>query len=285
MENSLVLSHLPGRYSHHEALKFLKERDDVPAILEIADALCAAGVPVTLAWNMLDSARRAAGLTTRVLGRFDIHAVDFWSAHYPLPLRTLERPPWVLFFRGQLPSRIPTLAIVGTRRPNGYGIEVLCSTVPKLKTDPLQIVSGLAYGIDSAAHFYACETGIRNFAVLGSGIDVLYPPDHAELAHRIVSGGGGLLSEFPPGTRPLTGNFPRRNRIISGLADVIWVVQGAAKSGSLHTVKHALDLGKTVATTPGDIFSELSELPHRLLFEGAHSVTRPDDLDLLLIKS
>lgn len=286
MENSLVLGHLPDKLSYHTALSFIRGLDEAPKISRLADALCAAGFSPRLAWSKLTSARRKAEVTWEALssqGR-KVHAVDFWSAHYPPALKYLAEPPWVLYFSGNLPRHapIPTLAVVGSRRPTPYGAEIVADILPGLRTRPLQLVSGLAYGIDSLAHRWACECGIPNFAVLGSGPDTIYPPEHDRLAARILEGGGGWISELPPGTPPLRIHFPWRNRIIAGLADVAWIVQGTAKSGSLHTAKHALEQGKTVAATPGDIFNELSELPNRLLFEGAQIIVQAKDLDGLL---
>jgi DNA processing protein len=284
MENSLILAFIPHSYSHHKSLAFAKERAEPPESLEIAAALTKLGLDATAVARMLERARVRATITATAIAQKKIRAVTYWSTEYPGGLRDLPYPPWNLFFIGELPSRRPTLAIVGTRKPNRYGYEVLAATIPFLRTRPMQIVSGLARGIDALAHAEACESEIPNFAVLGTGVDVIYPEGHERLAARILDAGGGLLSEFPPGTPPFARNFPWRNRIISGLADVVWIAQGTPRSGSLHTAAHALDQGKSVAVTPGDVFSELSALPNRLLAEGAHPVLRAEDLDGLLAK-
>lgn len=284
MDNSFILCHLPPKYTHNEALEFIKLRTEPPAASEIAKALIDAGAEHREIWIALDEARRQAEVTAKTLRELkDVFAVDYWSRHYPSSLRWIDRFPWVLFHKGKLPNdSVATLAVVGTRRPDRYGREVVRSILPYIKTRPLHVVSGLAYGVDALAHQYSCDCKIPNFAVLGCGIDQIYPPEHLPLAERIIELKGGILSEFPPGTPALPPHFPRRNRIISGLADVVWVVQGTGKSGSLHTVKHALQQSRTVVTTPGDIFSELSEVPHRLLIDGAFPIVRAADLDQLL---
>lgn len=285
MDYSLILSHLPDRFSRHRALDLFKEAKEPPTPAALAHALCENGCNARDTWAAINTACRLAESTQSHLPKLGIFAVNFWSLNYPAILRWYDNPPWMIFWRGELPVARPTLAVVGSRKPNLYGEELLASFIPQLMTRPLQIISGLAYGVDSLAHFHALQSGIPNFAVLGCGLDQIYPAGHFDLAQQIIRSGGGLLSEYPPGTEPLPYHFPKRNRIISALADVLWIVQGTAKSGSLHTVKHGLDQGKTIATTPGDVFSELSQLPNRLAMDGAQMVTSPSDLDLLLENS
>lgn len=274
---------MPLRYIHHKALKFAKCRSEPPLPAEVADALCASGAPAQDVWRAVDDACAQAEKTAKILGQLKIWSINFWSLYYPNSLRSLAQPPWALFYQGKLPqSSILTLGVVGTRYPDEYGVNVIHSILPNLKTRPLQIVSGLAYGIDALAHYNACEAKIPNFAVMGCGLDQIYPPEHCELAFRILECGGGLLSELPPETPPLPMHFPRRNRIISGLSHVIWIPQGTAKSGSFHTAKHALEQGKTVVTTPGDVFNALSDIPHRLLKDGAAVILNAKDLDFQL---
>lgn len=281
MDNSLVLSHLPWSFAYNHELEFLKRRSGAPEPAELADLFQKRGVEARLAWETIHTARRMSEATANRLGR-DISAASFWSEQYPRALREIPSPPWNIFYLGELPAPEPTLAVVGSRKPDSYGSRLVAEFLTRLATRPLQLVSGLAYGIDSLAHLRSCDAGIRNFAVMGSGADVIYPSAHCALAERILAGGGGILSELPPGTPPAPMHFPRRNRIISGLADVVWVVQGAALSGSYHTARHALNQGKTVAACPCDIFSDLSQIPNRLIFEGAQILLRPQDLDSLL---
>ena len=282
MDETLLLAHLPLRFSHHRELNSIKSLSNAPTASDLSYLLSQKLMSNRDAWLTINHALKCAELTFKNAKKNGIHWVSFWSESYPHRLRLIDYPPWHLFFKGNLPLAHPTLAVVGTRKPNHYGVELLSSFIPYLTTYPLQLISGLAYGVDSLSHLYACQAGIPNFAVLGSGVDVIYPAEHVDLARKILEGGGGVLSEFPPGTPPLASHFPRRNRIISGLADVVWIVQGAAKSGSLHTAKYALDQNRTIAVCPGDVFSELSDLPHALLQDGAHPIVRPNDLDMLL---
>lgn len=269
--------------AQHRALKFVLDADEAPPMRDVADALCKEARSPQKVWEAIDQASRQAELSLKAMRKLNIFAVNYWSTSYPHALRLIDNPPWTLFYTNHLPaSSIPTVAIVGSRKPNHYGCELLASIIPHIKYRPLQIISGLAYGIDALAHFHACQAGIANFAVMGSGLDILYPSDHAELAAKIAKSGGGLLSEFPPGVGPNAQNFPRRNRIIAGLSNYVWIVQGTAKSGTVHTLDHALKQGKPVLAVPGDIFSDLSELPNRLLYDGATMVLQASDIDLIL---
>lgn len=283
MVESLLLSYLPKALSHHKDLRVIRDQPEPPPYREVSALLARLGNDPRQVWETTFTARQLAAQCERLLLDRGIGCVSYWSAEYPAALREIEYPPWNLFYLGRLPdSNSRTLAIVGTRRPDDYGIGVLRAIVPKLNHRSLQIVSGLALGIDAAAHYFACETGIPNFAVLGSGIDQLYPAANTQLAQRILATGGGILSELPPGSPPRAENFPWRNRIVSGLSELVWVVQGTAKSGSVHTVDHAARQGRPVAATPGSIFSELSDVPNRLIYDGAQTILRAEDLDMAL---
>lgn len=283
VDNSLVLSHLSWHLAQHRALKFVFDADEPPPLRDIADALCKEARSPRKVWEAIDQASRQAELSLKAMRKLNIFSVSYWSPHYPHALRLIENPPWNLFYTHKLPqASIPTIAIVGSRKPNQYGCELLASIIPHIVSRPLQVISGLAYGIDALAHFHACQAAIPNWAVMGCGLDVLYPSDHSELAASIIKSGGGLLSEFPPGTAPAARNFPRRNRIIAGLSNYVWIVQGTAKSGTVHTLDHALKQGKPILAVPGDIFSELSELPNRLLYDGATMLLQASDIDLIL---
>ncbi len=284
MESSLILSFWPFVGSRNKALNQLKEKMESPTLSEIKDLLYEMGFEEKAAAKILYYTQREAEKTIKILMKQSIHVVDFWSIHYPRSLRFIENPPWNLFFMGNLPQPIATLAVVGSRKADEYGKELVEKFLPGLKTRPLQIVSGLAQGIDSLAHVWSCEIQVPNFAIMGCGLDQIYPIQNTKLAERILSQGGGWLSEYPPGVEPLAHHFPYRNRIISGLSDVVWVVQATTKSGSLHTAQHGLNQGKVVAVVPGNIYQELSELPNELLFSGAQPILKATDLDLLLEK-
>lgn len=293
MDYSLVLSHLPPHLAQcaplRERIKQLRTRPPCPS--EVLDALrmrrqireTETHFPVIKEDKaIVAEALTAAEATIKTLERLKLRYASFWSTAYPSVLRSLAYPPWCIFYSGNLPMACATLAIVGTRKPDSYGTRLVAQWVPELQTRPLQIVSGLAYGIDSHAHHYACESGIANFAVLGSGPDVLYPSAHAELAERILATGGGILSEYPPGTQPHARHFPWRNRIISGLSAAVWVVQGTLKSGSLHTVEHSFGQSRALIAAPGNVFSELSAITNRLIFDGGTCALRAADIDKAL---
>ena len=195
---------------------------------------------------------------------------------YPMRLRTIPDPPPVLFVRGTLDAS-PAVAIIGSRRATPYGLAAAARLAADLAMARVTVVSGLARGIDGAAHQAALDGGGRTIAVLGCGADVAYPPEHRALAGAIAAS-GALVSEFAPGTPPLRGHFPRRNRLISGLALGVVVVEGMEDSGALVTVDYALDQGREVFAVPGSIFSRHSRAPHELLRQGARVVESAADV-------
>lgn len=195
---------------------------------------------------------------------------------YPALLLAIPDPPPVLFVRGQLDDA-PAVAIVGSRRATPYGRAAAERLGCDLALAGVTVVSGLARGIDAAAHQAALDGRGRTVAVLGCGADLIYPREHRRLADAIVQT-GALVSEFAPGTPPLPGHFPRRNRVISGLAMGVVVVEGAEDSGALLTVDYALDQGREVFAVPGSIFSPKSRAPHSLLRQGARVVEDAADI-------
>ena len=176
------------------------------------------------------------------------------------------------------------ITIVGTRKPTPYGIKALERIIEGLAGYPIAIVSGLAYGIDSIAHKLALKHGIMTISVPGSGLDegVLYPRAHVTLAREILERGGLLLSEFPDSQKSAIWTFPKRNRIMAGLSEIILCIEAEQKSGSLITTKFATDFNKTVAAVPGSIFSSLSNGPNFLIKLGAFPITCAADLLELL---
>lgn len=199
---------------------------------------------------------------------------------YPERLRQTVGAPPVLYVRGEL-SAADDLAIgvVGTRRATGYGREVTTRLVADLAAAGLTIVSGLAKGVDACAHAAALDAGGRTIAVLGCGVDVIYPAEHRALARRIVDGGhGALVSEYHLGTQPEATNFPARNRIISGLSLGVLITEAPAKSGALITTDFAAEQGRDVFAVPGSILSPNSAGPNELLKEGAKLVTSAEDI-------
>jgi DNA processing protein len=205
--------------------------------------------------------------------------VTWGSASYPPLLSTIADAPLVLFGIGDLALLAkPQLAMVGARNPTTIGRETAQHFAAHLARGGLVITSGLALGIDAASHRGALAAGGGTIAVLGSGPDRVYPAANAPLARDIVAAGGLLLSEFPPGTAPRPENFPRRNRLISGLALGTLVVEAAVHSGSLITARLAAEQGREVFAIPGSIHSALSKGCHRLIRDGAKLVETAADV-------
>jgi DNA processing protein len=200
---------------------------------------------------------------------------------YPLLLKQIHDPPAELHVRGTLPpSDALALAVVGSRSPTPYGQRVVRDLVEPIARLGIVIVSGLAYGIDAAAHEAACRVRGTTVAVLGSGGDdrSLFPAGNRALAKRLIDAGGAVISEFPDGTPPLKHHFPIRNRVIAGIAKGTLVIEAAAKSGSLITARCALENGREVFAVPGSIHSPMSEGPNNLIKMGARPVTSPEDI-------
>jgi DNA processing protein len=197
---------------------------------------------------------------------------------YPARLKEICDPPGVLFLQGTiLPIDELAIAIVGTRHATTYGQQQAERFAGALARAGYTIVSGLARGIDAAAHRAALAAGGRTLAVLGSGIDNLYPPEHRELSREIASR-GALISEAPPRVPPLSGAFPQRNRLISGLCLGTLVVEAADRSGALITARHANEQGREVFAIPGRIDSRMSHGCHKLIRDGAKLVQNVDDI-------
>jgi DNA processing protein len=197
---------------------------------------------------------------------------------YPAQLAAVPSAPETLYVRGRLVADDAlAVAIVGSRRATPYGLEVAERLGAALGARGVTVVSGLARGIDSAAHRGALESGGRTIAVLGSGVDVIYPPENRRLAGRIVEA-GALVSQFAPGTRPLAYHFPERNRVIAGLALGVVVVEAAEKSGALITAGFAAELGREVLAIPGRVNSPESRGAHRLIQDGAALVQDADEV-------
>ncbi|MGH8294894.1 MAG: DNA-processing protein DprA, partial [Steroidobacteraceae bacterium] len=205
-------------------------------------------------------------------------AILWGEEDYPPQLAATRGPPAALYVEGDAAVlKAPQLAMVGARRASPLGRTVARELAGALAQAGLTITSGLAAGIDAASHDGALAAGGRTVAVLGTGLDRLYPLENAALAQRIRTA-GALVSEFPPGTGPQRQNFPRRNRVISGLALGTLVVEAAHGSGSLITAQQALEQGREVFAVPGSIRNPLSRGCHRLIRDGAHLVEEPRDV-------
>lgn len=199
---------------------------------------------------------------------------------YPKLLKEIHDPPFLLYVLGELlPQDGLALAVVGSRRMSPYGSSVVEEIVPNLVSFGLTIVSGLAFGVDYKATETAFESGGRTVSVLASGVDLITPRHHEDLIHRILSSGlGAVVSEFPLGTTAQPFYFPRRNRIIAGLALGVFVVEAAEKSGALITAQSATEEGREVFAAPGSIFSLVSVGCHELISQGAKVVTKVHDI-------
>jgi DNA processing protein len=212
------------------------------------------------------------------LTKHHIQLITFLDEAYPSQLKTIDDPPPVLYVRGELsPQDEKALAIVGTRKCTHYGRDVSFQLSQELAQNGVTIISGLAQGIDASAHKGALKGGGRTIAVLGCGADTIYPQEHAELAKQII-GKGALISEFPLGTPPISKNFPRRNRLISGLALGVLVVEAPEKSGALITAHTAAEQGREVFVIPGNITNHNASGTNKLLQDGAKLITSTKDI-------
>jgi DNA processing protein len=209
----------------------------------------------------------------------DIAPVAWNSPAYPPSLSAISDPPPVLWVRGDVAALTsdPVVAIVGARAASPYGLAVAGQLAGDLGARGIVVVSGLARGTDSAAHRGTLAAGGVTAAVLGSGVDVVYPPEHASLA-RDIALRGAVVSEFAPGTPPYARFFPQRNRIISGLARAIVVIEAGEKSGSLITARAALEQGREVLAVPGNVLTGRNRGAHALLRDGAKIVESADDI-------
>jgi len=219
--------------------------------------------------------------TLRMAG---ITPIGLHDKQYPSRLKQIYDPPLTLFVRGTIPQQT-MLAVVGTRVPTPYGETVTEMMVRSLAEQHICIVSGLARGIDGIAHATALAAHGSTIAVLGGGCDnaTIYPPEHRDLAERIIEGGGAVLSEYPPRTAPTTYSFPKRNRIIAGLSQGTLVTEAGQTSGALVTAQCALDMNRDVFAIPHPITSTLGEGTNTLLKQGAIPVTTVHDIIPLLV--
>lgn len=222
---------------------------------------------------------------SKLIHRMNVSILPYYSAEYPTWLRTIENYPPVIFVRGRIvPDDETSVAVIGTRGATVYGKEIARNFAAEFAQADVTVISGMARGVDTSAHQGALRNRGRTIAVLGSGIDVCYPPENRQLMADIGNS-GAVISEFNIGTPPLAHNFPRRNRIVSGLARAVVAIEAKEKSGVMNTVKWALEQNKEVFAVPGNIYSKTSHGTNRLIKEGAIPVTSPDEvLDYLGLK-
>ncbi len=215
----------------------------------------------------------------------NIDIIEIDSKRYPLKLKQIADPPIVIYVRGDIEIlNSKSVGIIGSRVASGYGIEVATKFGYEIAKNKINIVSGLAKGIDSYSHIGNIKALKENIeygkciAVLGNGLDQIYPKENINLAKEILNTGGIIISEYPLGTKPLKMNFPARNRIISALSDKIIVVEAVEKSGTLITVDFALEQGKEVFVVPGNILNKNSKGTNSLIKQGALVITEYTDI-------
>ncbi len=273
--DAVALSILPGISRLRAAAAYKRLRAEDPHItLEIVASACGREAD---AESAADAARRDAA---RLLAgaREDVSTVQVESPEYPALLREIGDPPPVLWVRGRrsVLSR-PAVAIVGSRAASAYALEVAMRLGRELGERGLVVVSGLARGADGAAHRGCLSGGGQTVGVLGSGIDVVYPAEHRDLAVSLCEN-GALVSELGPGAPPLPEHFPLRNRLISGISLAVVVVEAAENSGSLITARYALEHGRDVCAVPGSVLGGRNRGSHALLKDGAKVVESADDI-------
>jgi DNA processing protein len=218
----------------------------------------------------------------RELGKNGINMTYPGKEDYPAALELINDPPHILFYKGRLPDMTrPRVAVVGTRRCSNYGRVVARELGEGLAKAGIQVVSGMAMGIDSHSQRAALDCGGASFGVLGCGVDVCYPQSAISL-YMDLQDNGGVISEYLPGTKALAGNFPARNRILSGISQIVVVVEAMKKSGSLITANYALEQGREVMAVPGRVGEVLSEGCNDLIRQGAHIYTCVNDVVELL---
>jgi DNA processing protein len=207
-----------------------------------------------------------------------IRILTWDDAEYPAHLKEIDQPPPVLYLRGDVTAEDGwSVAIVGTRAVTPYGRQVTEELATILAHNGVTIVSGLARGVDAVAHSAAIKAGGRTLAVLGSGVDKIYPPEHRQMAEKIISQ-GAVISDYAPGTPPESANFPPRNRIISGLSMAVVVVEAGDTSGALITAEFAVEQGRDVFAVPGPVYAPQSKGTNRLISNGAKALLQPTDV-------
>lgn len=231
--------------------------------------------------NLLLESRRKGREPGRIAEELEKAGIRFsciLEQGFPEKLRQIPDPPFGIYYRGGLPENgRPAAAVIGARLASGYGRDQARRFSQKIASRGIIVISGMARGIDGIAQRAALDEGGKSFAVLGCGVDICYPDENRDLYDRLLQE-GGVISEYPPGTFPKAGLFPQRNRIISGLADLVLVIEARKKSGTLITVDMALEQGREVFALPGRVCDSLSDGCNRLIRQGAAPATCPEDI-------
>lgn len=238
------------------------------------------GIPKNVVELFLETRKKLAPESyAKIVKASGINWITIFDDNYPKLLSKIYDPPVVLYYKGEiLPQDAQAIAVVGTRKMTGYGKVITEQFTKGLVAGGLTIVSGLARGVDSAAHKQALTDGGRTIAVLGGGLNNIFPSENTSLAEKIAAGAGAVISEFPPNAPVLPGNFPSRNRIIAGLSKAVLVTEAAADSGSLITARLAAGEGREVFAVPGPVTSLYSRGPINLIKMGAKAVFEPKEI-------
>ena len=272
----LTLARTPGLGNRRIAS--LVRAGGVDQLLQNPAAFADVLSPATLESLLVGSARRNAELIQRRSVERGQRLVALGEAEYPVALAAIYDPPPVLFVRGTLLPALPRVAVVGARGATGSGRSLARDIARGLAREGIEVVSGLARGVDGSAHEGALSQAFgRTIAVLGSSLDIVYPAEHRSLAAR-VEGSGATISEFPPGTPPAPAQFPLRNRIIVGFSEAVVVIEAGAKSGALITARVALEEGRDVLAVPGRPGDPLACGTNQLIRDGATLVRGVDDV-------
>jgi DNA processing protein len=284
----LILSRIPGVgparlrsliscFRHIEAVMRATPRELLKA--EGIDRRTALSIATFLRHGIPPDADLFARSQLQRMERVNARMVTFWDGEYPEPLKKIYDPPPFLFLKGELlPQDEASIAIVGTRNPTPYGTQVAQRFASELAAKGVTVVSGLARGIDTVAHASVLKTGGRTVAVIGSGIDIIYPTENTELAHRLAEH-GALISEFAMGTKPDAMNFPQRNRIISGMSLGTVVIETGCEGGAMITARAALDQNREVFAVPSPLTTGGRSGTNMLIREGnATLVESIDDI-------
>ena len=267
----LLKLHSVPRIGSHKVRALLSHFHDADAVLRASarDLIRVPGIDRKLAFNILHHRGDAfADNQLKRINRIGARVLTIWDKEYPELLRAIYDPPVLLYLLGALTSAdAKTIALVGTRHPSSYGQKIADTFSRELADLGITTVSGLARGIDTIVHASTLKAGGRTIAVIGSGLDVPYPPENRRLLGQIA-GSGAVISEFPMGAKPDATNFPRRNRIISGLSAGTIIIESAEDGGAMITASTALDQNREVFAVPGSIFDPKSRGPHQLISQG-----------------
>ena len=252
--NSVCVKHFGSAKEAFEA----DENEYIKAGLSVKDYSC-----------YLDKNLDSAENTVIRCNETGINIITFWDENFPEALRHISPAPVLLFVKGNLPTpKSLIIASVGTRKSTPYGEKVAYKLTRLLAESGVTVISGIAKGIDSFSLMGALDGKGKCFSVLGSGVNVCYPKENEDIYNKIISSGGGIISEYPPDTKPLGANFPKRNRIIAGLANGVLIAEAPKSSGALITASYALDYGKDLFAVPGSLFSRQSDGSNMLIRDG-----------------